>query len=118
MWIEHFPYSETYDPHAYTFRAECIWCATPKTITLPAEQLFEYRRGALVQNAFPEMSAEDREFIISGVCPACFDTLREDEPEDEITSSGSPLDLPTISNDYPVKDDWCLIYYDPSEYDQ
>jgi len=95
MYLDRFPYYETYDPHAYTFRAECIWCGTPRPTTLPAEQLFQYRQGAHVQDAFPEMSADDREFIISGVCPTCFDTLREDEPEDELTSSGSPLDLPT-----------------------
>jgi hypothetical protein len=37
------------------------------TVRVPAESLFKYRQGALMQNAFPEMSSDDREFLISGM---------------------------------------------------
>lgn len=33
------------------------------------EQLDAYARGALLQNAFPNLSKEDREFIKTGITP-------------------------------------------------
>lgn len=55
------------------------------SIDLPVteEQVMEYNRGALLQNAFPNLSAGDREFIKSGVTDSewkdIFGTGEEDE---------------------------------------
>jgi hypothetical protein len=38
-----------------------------------------WRRGMPVQNAFPEMSAGNREFLISRTCETCFDKMFEEK---------------------------------------
>lgn len=40
-----------------------------RTIPATPEQFDAWNAGALVQDAFPFCSAEDREFIISGITP-------------------------------------------------
>jgi hypothetical protein len=36
-------------------------------LDITQEQIDAYNNGALVQNAFPNLSADDREFIMTGV---------------------------------------------------
>ena len=38
-----------------------------------------WRRGLLIQNALPEISANDREFLISGISPVTFDSIFDDD---------------------------------------
>ncbi len=33
---------------------------------------FKWQEGELAQNAFPYLSADEREMLISGVCPKCW----------------------------------------------
>ena len=58
---------ETYDPHVYTFIGPCIVTGKQVSVTVPADGLYRYRQGELIQTAFPTLSAEDREFLISGM---------------------------------------------------
>lgn len=41
------------------------------TMDLPItqEQMDHYNSGALIQNAFPNLSADEREFIMTGITP-------------------------------------------------
>ncbi len=48
------------------------------------EQLLSYQRGALLQNAFPHLSAGDREFIKSGVTDAEWKAVFGDIEEDAL----------------------------------
>lgn len=34
-----------------------------------------WERGAYIQDAFPRLSPEDREILISGTCPKCWDKI-------------------------------------------
>ena len=58
-----------------------------REIDITPEQLAAYEAGFLghIQNAFPRISAEDREFIITGTTPEEWDELfsEEDEENDE-----------------------------------
>jgi len=36
-----------------------------------------------IQEAFPELSADDREMLISGTCPACWEKMFPAEEEEE-----------------------------------
>lgn len=47
---------------------------TPMQYVLGAE---EYKKGALMQNAFPFLSAEEREFLISGTTPEEWDKISQ-----------------------------------------
>lgn len=39
------------------------------SITVSVEKLWEYHKGMMVQDAFPELSSTDREFLITGLNP-------------------------------------------------
>jgi hypothetical protein len=40
-----------------------------REINVTPEQLTTWQMGALIQNAMPNVSAEDREFIMTGITP-------------------------------------------------
>ena len=50
---------------------KCPMCGEYHMLTVEMKQYFDYQSGALVQDAFPEMSSIDRERFISGLCPDC-----------------------------------------------
>jgi hypothetical protein len=49
-----------------------------------AEQLAEWKNGALIQNAMPNLSAADREFVMTGVTDEEWANEFGDEEEDDI----------------------------------
>jgi len=53
------------------------------TMDLPIThaQLIEFTNGALVQNAFPNLNSDQREFLISGCTPQCWELLFPEEEE-------------------------------------
>ena len=53
----------------------CIYCGTKEVYHLPAKDVRAWRNGKLIQDALPQLPAEDREFLISGLCPKCWDKL-------------------------------------------
>jgi hypothetical protein len=58
---------ETYQPeHTYTFVGPCVVTGKEQRVTVKAQDLFRYRQGAYVQDAFPYLDKEEREFLISG----------------------------------------------------
>ena len=60
----------------------CPFCGTVTEVEVDKKGCAQYTNGALVQDAFPNLTATEREVIISGICPACQDTLFGDEDED------------------------------------
>lgn len=63
-------YEEVFDPeHAYKFTAPCVVTGKEYTVTIPADSLFKLQQGLLIQDACRKMSADDREFLISGTSP-------------------------------------------------
>jgi hypothetical protein len=50
-------------------------------INVTLEQLNNYAQGALLQDAFPHLSADDREFIKTGITPEEWDALFGGEEE-------------------------------------
>jgi hypothetical protein len=59
-------YTQDYEKNTYTFKGTCINTQKEHSVTVPSKGLWEYRQGALIQNAFPNVSSKDREFLISG----------------------------------------------------
>lgn len=53
----------------YKFTGPCVVTGKPYSVTVPAEGLWDYNHGKHMQEAFPLLSAEDREFLISGTSP-------------------------------------------------
>ena len=74
-------YTENHEngKHTYTFTGPCIHTGKPYSVTVPGEGLYRYRQGAKIQDAFPDLSPGDREFLMSGYSPEAFDELFSDE---------------------------------------
>lgn len=52
----------------------CVVCGTKHTILVPTAGYKKWASGqALIQDALPGLSADERELLISNVCPRCFD---------------------------------------------
>jgi hypothetical protein len=58
----------------------CIVCHKSSTMTVRRVDYQRWQQGVLAHRAFPEMPAEQRELLISGTHPECFDALF---PEDD-----------------------------------
>jgi hypothetical protein len=52
-----------------------------REIDVTEEQLEKWHNGMLAQNAFPHLSASDREFIMTGIIDEEWDTLKEEDDE-------------------------------------
>ncbi len=54
----------------------CVHCGKQGSIVMPEDEynkgLTAYNEGAFIQEAFPSLSAEQREQIISGTHPECW----------------------------------------------
>jgi hypothetical protein len=50
-------------------------CHKRYPVSAPAEQFAAWEAGVLAQRAFPGMSEDDRELLISQTCGPCFDEM-------------------------------------------
>lgn len=57
----------------------CPVCGAAETLTVDAASLERWNSGELIQTAFPTMSLNDRELLISGTHSACWEALFADE---------------------------------------
>lgn len=54
----------------------CVFCQRRHSVVVEDSELAQYRAGSMVQDAFPTLSADDRElFFVSGICGKCFDNM-------------------------------------------
>lgn len=49
----------------------CPFCGKKSTLIIDKERYNRWQSGELIQNVFPELPAEERETIISGMCAKC-----------------------------------------------
>ena len=54
-----------------TLETVCPFCGVVNFITVNKDDYDAWRNGELVQNAFPYLDADEREMLISGICPDC-----------------------------------------------
>jgi hypothetical protein len=69
----------------WTARRSCMMCGVPVAVDrLDPEAVARWRAGAFAQDAFPGMSAAEREALISGTHARCFAQLAPaDEGDDD-----------------------------------
>ncbi len=67
--------------HCYIFTGPCIITKKQYTVKIPANELYDYNQGALIQEAMPSVSAPDREFLMSGISPEAFAKMFKEEEE-------------------------------------
>lgn len=62
---------------------DCSYCdKSHEPLIVSKHGLKAYSRGELIQNAFPELNDDDRERLISGYHPVCWDIMFQDYDED------------------------------------
>lgn len=53
----------------------CPFCGKSNFVEVNEADYLDWDDGELVQNAFPYLSADEREMLISGICPTCWDGM-------------------------------------------
>lgn len=57
----------------------CLSCDEVTELEVSEAGFRAWKKGQLIQLALPELSAAERELLISETCGPCFDNLFEDE---------------------------------------
>jgi len=82
--IDQCKYKRDYDydgqPFGYTFQVICPTCEAESNVSVLQADLFAYRQGANVQDAFPYLSSGEREGLVSGMCDGCWDEMFPPDP--------------------------------------
>ena len=62
----------------------CCMCGKSSTLLLDSMSFAAWKSGVYVQDAFPTMNADQRELLITGVHPECWNVLFPDEESSEL----------------------------------
>ncbi len=57
----------------------CTWCGKTDRVEVLKAHFDRWQAGELIQVAFPEMPADQRELLMSGTHPECWDKLWADK---------------------------------------
>lgn len=60
----------------------CRLCDTVHDLTVNVEGFVSWQAGEFIQEALPELDADDRELLISGTCPTCWDKMFPSDEEE------------------------------------
>ena len=61
----------------------CPFCGHAHEVEVNEMDYWDWQDGELAQNAFPYLSADEREMLISGICPDCWERTFGGYEEDE-----------------------------------
>lgn len=53
----------------------CPICGETNYVSVKSEDWYSYVNGELAQKAFPYLTADERELIISGICSKCWNKM-------------------------------------------
>lgn len=59
----------------------CVVCGRQSELDVPIDGLTRYGQGLYVQDAFPDLTLEEREMLITGKHPECFDMMAPEDKE-------------------------------------
>lgn len=70
----------------------CPFCGHANFVEVNEDDYLDWSDGTLAQVAFPYLSADEREMLISGICPKCWDSMfgsdEEPDPDDHPIQQG------------------------------
>ena len=81
----------------------CPFCGKRCYIELTNEQdgaLFKWHNGTLIQEAFPELNAVEREFIKTGYCPECQENIFGNGKTDKVKEINNERDKDEVYGTY------------------
>jgi hypothetical protein len=77
------------------FDTTCILCDKPNSIDgLDPKAVAAWMAGEFAQRAFPELGDDEREILVSGSHPACFDAAYVPDEGDEEADWDDPGEFP------------------------
>jgi hypothetical protein len=87
----------------------CPFCGHAHEVEVNEVDYWDWQDGELAQNAFPYLSADEREMLISGICPTCWDKMfgSDEEPDED--------DHPIQQGMLGVVDDYALEFMEHME---
>lgn len=87
----------------------CPFCGRGNEVEVNEADYWDWDDGMLAQDAFPYLSADEREMLISGICPTCWDKMfgSDEEPD--------PDDHPIQQGMLGVVDDYALEFMEHME---
>ena len=53
----------------------CPFCGKAHDVLVNEIDYLDWQDGKLAQDAFPYLSADEREMLISGICPNCWNSM-------------------------------------------
>lgn len=53
----------------------CPFCGAVHMIEVNLTDYWDWEDGKLAQDAFPYLTPDEREMLISGICPECWDSM-------------------------------------------
>ena len=60
----------------------CPCCGKEQVVTVDVNRYEAWRRGELmIQHALPDLTPDQREILMSGICPDCWDMMFKEDPE-------------------------------------
>ena len=59
--------------HTHSIDTFCPICGETSAIEVAVSQYLDWQMGTLIQHAFPQLTADQREQLITGICPQCWD---------------------------------------------
>ena len=69
-------------PDTYTIHRRCEFCGDLSHTTVPGPGLWAWEHGEFVQVAFPTLTSDQREQVLTGTHPACWDATFPEEEEE------------------------------------
>lgn len=69
---------------AVSVSCSCPFCGKATELIVPSRGYRLWQEGELIQNALPELTAGQRETLISGLCPDCQSSFFEEDEDEEV----------------------------------
>lgn len=66
-----------------TVETYCPMCHQFHYVEVNERDFYAWQSGKLAQDAFPYLTAEEREMLISGICSDCWDKMFGEEEEED-----------------------------------
>ncbi len=60
---------------------QCPFCGRGNEVEVNEADYWDWDDGVLAQDAFPYLTATEREMLISGICPTCWDKMFGDDSQ-------------------------------------
>jgi hypothetical protein len=71
----------TVGPDEYLIVRDCTFCGDPAVTVVPAQGLWDWEHGAFAQVAFPNLTATEREQVMTGTHGECWDRFMKEDDE-------------------------------------